>query len=311
MSARAAAKSSSEARPARGRARAVSREPNAVPVLKWAGGKRQLVPEILSRLPEKIETYFEPFVGGGAVFFALHNLRRFERAVLGDKNPELVNLYLVLKHDVDGLIRALRKLEQRHSESEYYRVRAARPRSDAARAARVLYLNRTGFNGLYRVNRSGQFNVPFGRYVKPSIVNEPRLRAAAAALADVEVVLADFEELCRRSRPGDAVYFDPPYLPLSATAGFAEYHADPFGPAEHARLARAFGELGRRRVATVLSNSDTPLTRELFAGHDLCVVSVRRPINSVGSRRGGVGELLVTPRPAAGATPGRRPRATP
>lgn len=279
----------------------------ASPVLKWAGGKRQIVPEILSRLPQRIATYFEPFIGGGAVFFALSNQRRFERAVIGDKNPELVNVYRTLKEDVDGLIRALRKLELCHSESEYYRVRAAKPRSELGRAARILYLNRTGFNGLYRVNRSGHFNVPFGRYSAPRIVNEPRLRAAAAALSEVDIVLGDFEDVCRDCRRGDAVYFDPPYLPISATAAFAEYHAEPFGVAEHTRLAQLFDDVARRGVSVVLSNSDTPVTRELFQKHRVHEVSVRRPINSVGTRRGGVGELLVTPR--ASAERGRRARA--
>jgi DNA adenine methylase len=276
----------------------------SAPVLKWAGGKRQIVPQILEHLPRRIATYFEPFVGGGAVFFALFNEARFERAVLGDKNPELVNVYQALKEDVDGVIRALRKLKDKHSESEYYRVRASSPRSQTARAARVLYLNKTGFNGLYRVNRSGRFNVPLGRYAEPKILNEPRLRAASEALAGVEIVLADFEALCRRSRPGDAVYFDPPYLPISPTAAFSEYHAEPFGLDEHRRLARAYDELTRRGVASVLSNSDTPATRELFEAHRVREISVRRAINSVATRRGGVGEILVTQR-----APARAPRA--
>jgi DNA adenine methylase len=273
----------------------------AAPVLKWAGGKRQIAGEILQQLPGRIGTYFEPFVGGGAVFFALFNAGRFERAVLGDKNPELVNVYQALKEDVDGVIRALRKLKDKHSESEYYRVRAANPRSQTARAARVLYLNKTGFNGLYRVNRSGRFNVPLGRYAEPKILNEARLRAASEALANVEIELTDFEALCRQSRRGDAVYFDPPYLPISPTAAFAEYHSEPFGIDEHRRLAKAFDDLTRRGVASVLSNSDTPATRELFAAHRVREISVRRAINSVATRRGGVGEILVTQRPVARA----------
>jgi DNA adenine methylase len=266
----------------------------AAPVLKWAGGKRQIVKQIVERLPERIATYYEPFVGGGAVFFELYNQKRFERAVLGDKNPELVNVYRALQEDVTGVIRALKKLKEQHSEEHYYQVRATIPRSETARAARVLYLNKTGFNGLYRVNRSGQFNVPFGRYDEPKIVNEPRLRAAADALAHVEIVNEDFEVLAKKARPGDAVYFDPPYLPVSATAAFAEYYADPFGIDAHRRLARAFDSLSKRGVAAVLSNSDTPVTRGLFEKHQLQIVSVRRAINSVATRRGGVGEILVT-----------------
>ncbi|MDQ2647312.1 MAG: DNA adenine methylase [Myxococcota bacterium] len=266
----------------------------AAPVLKWAGGKRQIVKQILELLPTKISTYYEPFVGGGAVFFALYNERRFERAVIGDKNPELVNVYQALKHDVSGVIRALKKLKERHSEEHYYAVRGKIPSSDTARAARVLYLNKTGFNGLYRVNRSGHFNVPFGRYDQPKIVNEPRLRAAADALANVEIVNEDFEVIAKDARAGDAVYFDPPYLPISATSAFTEYFADPFGIDAHKRLAKAFDALSRKGVAAVLSNSDTPVTRGLFEKHQLQIVSVRRAINSVATRRGGVGEILVT-----------------
>jgi len=266
----------------------------AAPVLKWAGGKRQIVKQILERLPEHISTYYEPFVGGGAVFFELYNRARFDRAVIGDKNPELVNVYRALKEDVNAVIRALKRLKDKHSEEHYYQVRATIPASDTARAARVLYLNKTGFNGLYRVNRSGQFNVPFGRYDEPKIVNEPRLRAAAEALADVEIVNEDFEVLAKRARPGDAVYFDPPYLPVSDTAAFAEYYADKFGIDQHRRLAKVFDSLSKKGVAAVLSNSDTPVTRGLFEKHNLQIVSVRRAINSVASRRGGVGEILVT-----------------
>jgi DNA adenine methylase len=268
----------------------------AAPVLKWAGGKRQIVKQILELLPQKIATYYEPFVGGGAVFFELYNRGSFERAVIGDKNPELVNVYQSLKHDVSGVIRALKKLKEQHSEEHYYKVRATIPRSETARAARVLYLNKTGFNGLYRVNRSGQFNVPFGRYDEPKIVNEPRLRAAAEALANVEILNEDFEVLAGKARSGDAVYFDPPYLPVSATAAFAEYYADPFGIVEHRKLAKVFDGLSRKGIAAVLSNSDTPVTRGLFEKYQLQIVSVsvRRAINSVATRRGGVGEILVT-----------------
>jgi DNA adenine methylase len=274
----------------------------AAPVLKWAGGKRQIVKQILDRLPGHIDTYYEPFVGGGAVFFALYNERRFERAVIGDKNPELVNVYRALKEDVSGVIRALKRLKDQHSEEHYYQVRATIPRSETARAARVLYLNKTGFNGLYRVNRSGQFNVPFGRYDEPKIVNEPRLKAAAEALANVEILNEDFEVLAKQAQPGDAVYFDPPYLPVSATAAFAEYYADPFGIDQHRKLAKVFDALSRKGIAAVLSNSDTPVTRGLFEKHNLQIVSVRRAINSVATRRGGVGEILVT----AQSTPPKR-----
>src|SRR5690606_7112362 len=210
----------------------------ARPVLKWAGGKRQLQHRILEKLQADINTYYEPFVGGGAIFFALAAENRFKRAVLGDRNADLVDVYRALTQDVEAVIRLLRKY--RYSETEYYRVREQRPRSLAARAARLIYLNKTGYNGLYRVNRAGEFNVPFGRHKSPLICDEDNLRAAAEALSRAEVVTADFEAVCRDARAGDAVYFDPPYLPLSKTSNFTAYDPHPFGVDEHERLAPVF-----------------------------------------------------------------------
>lgn len=266
------------------------------PVLKWAGGKRQLLPHILARFPRPIPTYFEPFIGGGAVFFALAAERAFERAVIADRNPELVNVYRALQRDVEGVIRRLEEYALAHSEEQYYLVRAAKPRSPAARAARFIYLNKTGFNGLYRVNRQGQFNVPLGRYKKPSIVDGARLRAAASVLAEVEILESDFEAVCGRARKGDAVYLDPPYLPVSRTAHFAEYHAEPFGLDEHRRLAKAFAKLEARGVCALLSNSDTSDTRALFGRFRLDQVAARRSINSNSRLRGPVAEILVSTR---------------
>lgn len=263
----------------------------ARPVLKWAGGKTQLLPQILERLPARIETFFEPFVGGAAVFFALAAEGRFQRAVLADRNPDLVAVYRALQADAEAVIDELSQM--RHSEAEYYRIRELAPRRLAQRAARVIYLNKTGYNGLYRVNRSGQFNVPFGRYKKPNICDAENLRAAARVLQGVEIVEADFEEVCARARPGDAVYLDPPYVPLSKTANFTAYARHPFGPSEHERLARAFAELERRQVAAVLSNSDTPETRALYRGFRAKKVQVSRAINSRPTARGPIDELLV------------------
>jgi DNA adenine methylase len=268
--------------------------PTLGPVLKWAGGKRQLLPQILARLPAQISTYFEPFVGGGAVFFALAGEQRFERAVLGDSNPNLVAVYQALKEQPERVIERLRRYQKDHNESEYYRVRDKNPRSLVEKAARVIYLNKTGFNGLYRVNRSGEFNVPFGRYENPRILNEPRLWAVHEALAKVQIENVDFEEICKRAGKRDAVYLDPPYLPVSATASFAEYHAVPFGLDEHKRLAKVFAQLAKRGVCAVLSNSHTPDTEKLFGGHRLEIVAARRSINSDHTRRGPVGEILVS-----------------
>lgn len=267
------------------------------PLLKWAGGKRQLLEQICRRLPEKIDTYYEPFVGGGAVFFSLAEKGRFRRAVLSDQNDELICTYRAVKEDVGAVIRELRKLP--HSEDDYYEVRAWKPRSAAKRAARMIYLNRTGYNGLYRVNRSGQFNVPFGRYVRPNICDEDRLRAAARAFSGVELLVSDFSRAAQKSRSGDAVYFDPPYVPVSNTAKFAEYHRIAFGDEEQQVLVHVYEELCCRGVAVVLSNSDTPRTRALY--RHLCYeeVSARRNINSAADRRGPTTELLVYGLPKA------------
>jgi DNA adenine methylase len=263
----------------------------ADPILKWAGGKRQLVPQILERLPRKMKTYYEPFVGGAAVFFALAKEKRFERAVLSDRNTDLIELYRAIQSDVDAVIAELKNMP--HSEADYYRIRDSRPRSAAKRAARLIYLNKTGYNGLYRVNSKGEFNVPFGRYARPKICDEPRLRAAAEVLQGVELLVEDFEVVCQRAKAGDAVYLDPPYLPLSPTSNFSSYHSLPFGLEEHERLARTFQKLARRRVAAVLSNSDTEETRRLFGSFDLVTVQATRAINSNAKRRGPVPEILV------------------
>lgn len=266
--------------------------PVARPVLKWAGGKRQLQKEILDRLPSKIDTYYEPFVGGGAIFFALAAKGSFKRAVLSDRNPDLVAVYHALVEDVDGVIRHLRKY--RYDEAEYYRVREQRPRSLAARAARLIYLNKTGYNGLYRVNRSGQFNVPFGRHKSPLICDEDNLRAAAAALSRAKVVTEDFETICKQAKgKSDAVYLDPPYLPISKTSSFAAYDPHPFGVDEHERLALVFERLEARGVCAVLSNSYTEQTRKIFGRFEHISVPVKRPINSKGNLRGPVDEMLV------------------
>lgn len=249
------------------------------------------MPEILRRLPNRIATYYEPFVGGGAVFFALAAAGRIERAVLGDTNEELMAAYVALRREPAKVVRILRGM--RHSEGEYYRVRAASPKSLPERAARLIYLNHTGYNGLYRVNRAGEFNVPFGRYQNPRICDEENLLAVSRALEHVELVVGDFERLCARAEVGDAVYLDPPYVPLSATAKFKEYGSNPFGIEEHRRLARVFADLAARGVHAVLSNSWTEDTAALYAAHAPEAVPARRSINSNAHRRGHIKELLV------------------
>jgi DNA adenine methylase len=266
-------------------------------VLKWAGGKARSLPRILAEFPDRIDTYFEPFVGGAAVFFALATEQRFRRAVLSDRNADLVEVYKAIKNDVDSVIRVLRKYK--YDSDEYYRVRALDPATlePSERAARTIFLNKTGYNGLYRVNSKGQFNVPFGRYKDPKFCDPPNLEAAAGALQSVRLVVADFEKTCHEAERGDAVYFDPPYHPVSKTANFTAYNEHDFGRQEHKRLATAFKTLASRGVSIVLSNSDTPFTRALYGGFIMHKIAVSRPINSKASARGAVYELLVTNRP--------------
>jgi len=264
-----------------------------LPFLKWAGGKRQLLAHIAALLPERIDTYVEPFLGGAAVFFRLAASGRFRRAVLADANPELVNCYQAIRDDVDGVIAALG--EFRNNSAQYYRVRRRDPSkmSSIARAARLIYLNRCGYNGLYRVNSSGQFNVPFGRYRRPLICDVDRLRSASAALKRAKIVCGDFEKSLRDVGPDDFVYLDPPYVPLSPTASFTAYAKRNFGLSDQERLAEALRRLATRKVPALLSNSDCATTRELYRGFDIDRVPARRAINSVGHGRGPVDEILV------------------
>jgi DNA adenine methylase len=265
--------------------------------LKWAGSKQRLTGAILPLLPSSMETYFEPFVGSASVFIALAVEGRFKNAVLSDQNKELVNVYQCLQRNVTSLIRVLAVHRERHCEEYYYEMRSRHPSEldKVERAARTIYLNQTGFNGLYRVNRSGGFNVPFGRYKNPGICNEPRLRGMAQLLKRVSIQVADFEATSEQAGKGDGVYFDPPYVPLSRTS-FTAYHHEAFDDTEHARLQQVFARLARRSVAVVLSNSDTQRTRELYAGWQLQPIQVPRLINSKSDQRGTVGELLVVSR---------------
>jgi DNA adenine methylase len=266
------------------------------PILKWAGGKSRLVPRILQLLPERVDTYYEPFAGGAAVLFSLAHAQRFKRAVLSDRNKDLVDVYRAVKTKVTSLIDLLETYS--HSRDEYYRIRALDPTQLdlVERAARIIYLNRTGYNGLYRVNSAGRFNVPFGRYKDPKFCDPPRLLAASQVLKPVRLEVADFEEICSQAKAGDGVYFDPPYLPVSKTSSFAAYHHQTFSIQDHERLARAFARLEAKGIAALLSNSSTPVSKKLYENFSYQTVHVSRPINSRASGRGTVPELLVVSR---------------
>jgi DNA adenine methylase len=263
----------------------------AQPFVKWAGGKTSLLPELLRRVPPRFGAYFEPFLGGGALFFAL----RPARAVLGDINEDLISAYLEVRDDPEGLMRALDRYD--YDREVYYRVRSLSTADldRQSRAARFLYLNRTCYNGLYRVNRRGEFNVPMGRYRRPLRLYDPVvLRAASAALATAEILLASFDQSVTAARPGDFVYLDPPYWPIASTASFTRYSAAGFTETDQKWLKALVDRLTERGVRVLLSNSDTPFTRWLYADYHIETVRAPRAINSAPEGRGAVSELLVS-----------------
>jgi len=284
------------------------------PFLKWAGGKAALAPLILRAIPEDAHAYHEPFVGGGAVFFALRSQRHHLPARLGDANPELIECYRVVRDQPEELLAALAYHEQLYLGQDedgraayYYEQRAEEPASPVERAARFIFLNRTGYNGLYRVNSRGRFNVPHGRYRRPRIADRPRIAMASAELAGVELRTDDFGAACAAAERGDFVYLDPPYRPLSATARFTAYTAESFAVPDQERLAATFAELTERGVRAVLSNSDHPDIVSLYGdrGYHIARVPMARAINSKASARSPISELIVSNVPL-GSAAGRR-----
>jgi len=265
-------------------------EPHAKPFVKWAGGKRKLVPFLLRHAPKHFGSYHEPFVGGGALFYAL----RPAHAFLADANERLVRAYRGVRDDVEGVIHRLHSYPHDYDFFMQLRKEDADAGVDADVAAWFIYLNKTGFNGLYRVNRKNEFNVPFGDQANPTICDEDNLRACARELKSARIEVDDFTGVLTRARPGDLVYFDPPYLPLSSSSSFVAYTKGGFGPEDHERLRDVALALKRRGVHVLLSNSAHPLVRELYGKHfAIEEVLAARAINSRGDRRGPIRELIV------------------
>lgn len=266
------------------------------PVLKWVGGKRQLLSAITPLLPEELGTYYEPFIGGGALLFHLQP----KTAVINDINPELINLYQVIKTDVDSLITALHA--HQNNADHYYSVRAwdrdksfYASLSDVEKAARIIYLNKTCFNGLYRVNSAGEFNSPFGKYSNPNIVNADTLYAVNQYFnqADVMISCGSYLDALETAGSGDFVYLDPPYAPLSPTANFTAYAKDGFTREDQIALREYCDLLSRRGVHFMMSNSATDLILEQYADYDITFVKAKRAINSKAAKRGAVDEVIV------------------
>lgn len=268
----------------------------AEPFLKWAGGKGQLLKQYEAFFPLKFNNYIEPFVGGGAVFFHLYNTDRVsngKRAILIDSNEELINCYLTIKADVNRLIGVLSNPKFKNEEDVYYKIRAEEPENKFERAARTIYLNKTCFNGLYRVNSRNKFNVPFGRYKNPMICNSEKLGAVSLALKNIEILLGDFERCLDFAKRGDFIYFDPPYQPLSKTSSFTSYTKDSFNEGDQQKLCKVFKELDKRGCKVMLSNSDTRFIRNLYKGFEKKVVFAKRAINCKASGRGRINELII------------------
>jgi DNA adenine methylase len=266
------------------------------PFVKWAGGKTQLLDDLLRHIPAQFGSYHEPFVGGGALFFALRRDGRIGQASISDLGAELIDAYLAVRDRVEELIATLSTYP--YHKGFYYQLRAQDPwaMSLPQRAARMIYLNKTGYNGLYRVNRKGQFNVPFGRYKRPKVCDAANLRAGSEALMGVEMSCASFERVLDRAQPGDLVYFDPPYVPLSRTASFTSYQAACFGEAEQERLRDVCVALTDRGVRVMLSNSATEAVRRLYhqPAFSIREVQAKRSINSNAARRGKLAEWVIT-----------------
>jgi DNA adenine methylase len=263
----------------------------ARPFLKWAGGKGRLLAQYQPYLPQKFSHYYEPFLGGGALFFHLQP----QHAVLSDINPELVNVYTCVRDRPEDVIQQLQCHATHHSKEYYYQIRAQLPESAVAKAARLIYLNKTCFNGLYRVNARGRFNVPMGRYKNPKICDSELLKTASAVLQNTTIIERSFDKVVEDANTAeDFVYFDPPYHPLSETSNFTSYSRFSFTSEHQIRLRDTFVQLANRGVQVVQSNADCAFIRELYQDFHIDTIEATRAINSDPTKRGKITEVLIT-----------------
>ncbi|WP_393971344.1 DNA adenine methylase [Oxyplasma meridianum] len=274
--------------------------PKIKPIIKWAGGKRQLLPHIIMNLPEKWNTYFEPFAGGLALIIALRNMNKISKAAIGDTNPELVNLYTEVRDNPDGLVNTIKSVHFINERESYISARRRfneiRGGEDnkTERAAIFLYLNRHCFNGLWRVNSRGEFNVPFGRYSNPSLPEPTEIMGLSRMLQGVDIRYCDFETSLSDVRPGDFVYMDPPYEPVTRTSSFTSYTVKGFTPVDQRRLRDVCRKLDNMGTMFMVSNSFSPSIMELYSEFIIKKVEANRSINRDGSKRIGITELLIT-----------------
>lgn len=275
----------------------ISRNNLVSPFLKWVGGKRQLMPVIVENSPKNLKDlkYYEPFIGGGAVFFHLQP----ENAVINDLNKELINVYSVIKNDLDSLIEDLKR--HKNNAEYFYEIRALDRTDDfnkltaIQKASRLIYLNKTCFNGLYRVNNAGEFNVPFGRYKNPNIVNEPTLIAVNKFLnnTNVSICSEDYENVLEKADQDSFVYIDPPYHPISESSNFTGYVRGGWNADDQTRLRDTCDKLNKRGVKFLLSNSSASLIKELYKNYNITNVKASRFVNSKASGRGQIDEVLI------------------
>ncbi len=265
------------------------------PFLKWVGGKRQIMPSIEQHLPKGIKSYIEPFIGGGAVLFHLQP----KNAIINDFNAELVNVYNVIKNDLENLIVDLHKHK---NDSRYFyeiraldRTKAFKDLSDVERASRIIYLNKTCYNGLYRVNNSGEFNSPFGKYKNPNIVNEPTLRAVNSYLNsnNIRIENTDYETILKEADRNSFVYLDPPYHPVSESSNFTGYVQGGWDESDQVRLKESCDRLDEKGIKFLQSNSCASFIKELYVNYHIHIIKANRAINSDGEKRGEVEEVLI------------------
>ena len=271
------------------------------PFVKWVGGKRGLLEQILPLFPREFDSYYEPFIGGGAVFFELFSkgLLKNKKVILSDINKELINTYNVVKNNPYELISNLENYKKQHSKEFYYKIRELDRKenynnlSNLEKATRFIYLNKTCFNGLYRVNKKGYFNTPIGSYKNPNIADGNVILSASEALQDVEILQQSFKEVLKQAKQGDFIYFDPPYYPLNETSNFTSYDSNCFLEDEQFELFEVFDKLADKKVKVIQSNSDTNFIKELYKNYDINIVNANRFINSKGSGRGKITEILI------------------
>ena len=269
------------------------------PFVKWAGGKGQLLQQLEQYFPESFQSYYEPFLGGGAVFFYVVQKRSRLSAILSDINGELITAYRVVKNNVEELVCQLKKHKEDYRENPkeyYYVVREQEPSDEVGKAARLIFLNRTCYNGLYRVNKRGKFNVPFGKYKNPTVCDEENLITVSKVLrwSNAKLVATDYKKATIEAGEGDFVYFDPPYQPISLTANFTSYTHEGFSTEDQERLGDWFRELDKRGCWLLLSNSNTKEIRKIYNKYRIHEVKALRAISCIGDRRKGHTELIIS-----------------